>query len=138
MVGVPVDVEQGRNEHRHQGQSEGDRDISQEWRRLAVDQVERERNHAGTEQERAQPEAEDGEWQRQAREDRPQDGVDERDHGGDKHRGAEGEGFDAGQDRGEDHQRQTRDCQQDQRPDHEPQQRPPAHHVLAGVALIDR
>ena len=101
MAGVAVDVEERRDEHRHQRPV---RTRSPRLRRTAdvlpSTAVERERDRAGAEDERAQPEGEDRERQRQARENRPQDRVDERHRDGDEHRGAEGERFDTGQERG--------------------------------------
>ncbi len=80
MARVPVDVEQRRHDHRDEREAERDRQIRPERRRLAVHHVERERDHAGAEHERAETERDDRQRQRDARDERPQDRVDQRHH----------------------------------------------------------
>ena len=87
--GVAVDVEQRRDDHRHERQRERDRQVHPERRCLAVDPVEGERDGPGAQRERAEPKGDDRQRQCQAHHDRPQNRVDQRHRGGDEHGGRE-------------------------------------------------
>ena len=64
VASVAIDVEQRRDEHRDERQAEGDCHVGPERRRLAVDRVEGECDHAGAEGKRAKSEGDNRERQR--------------------------------------------------------------------------